>query len=500
MPAQHLAAFFCASLPLKTKNDKIILGVKTLNSSGCFYRKLFDLLGVEKQNHILERFNGKELAEFESERFSAQLESEVIKVLKSKEGKPSQTDIGAIYFSDAIKTPLNEIYQCIDIENNQSKLWDKKEDQIYSVHNDVLASRLEERLGDALCAWLANNRIDCSFGYYPTKDERLVKIPGSAIPKLNLYRKPAWKIGWKPSFEAGEPTMFLDLAKFFIGGDQKEKCLKAFLAWYRDCLFSRATPILILRGVPGVGKNILMQETLMALLGFDNWASAESNFLNSAFHAVLTRSQLFLLDERPLDQKMKELLKQYYNGVGMFQRKYVETGTPENIFASLVLTNNYKRNVKLEANDRKFFVPDLNTAMLMDYWGQEKIDAYLESLKDPEELRKIASWLYFNFDDGESKNFPKTKSFFDLCESGTPEWFRTLRTLAQRNKTVTSKMLTKELGTRKRIGFFTVQDEMENDAIMNKRSIGDLVDEGAGGWTLTSKIFKDSEVMNQKGG
>ena len=67
-------------------------------------------------------------------------------------------------------------------------------------------------------------------------------------------------------------------------------------------------------------------------------------------------------------------------------------------FNSFVINNNAPSDVKVEWNDRRFSVPDLNTKKLEDEFGNEWVDAFklLVTDHDGDHYRQLGSWIYWN--------------------------------------------------------------------------------------------------------
>ena len=118
------------------------------------------------------------------------------------------------------------------------------------------------------------------------------------------------------------------------------------------------TVAILLRGDKGTGKGFWQDVMMKKLLGSTNYKAvslkeAKGQFIKSLYHSTLLHIEE-ANDNRPdtLEQ-LKRLITQEYAQV---QEKYVPVSEQQKYFR-LILTSNFTDPVKIEQNDRRFFVP-----------------------------------------------------------------------------------------------------------------------------------------------
>lgn len=493
--AIKVAQFFKESLPAlsKTKKDKLTTGgTQYYSSASRLFHRLHMQLGHDDKKRLISLF-GADCADFDTPPFDRELERALLAIYAAEgpaHGRQSpNTD--RIYFNDVIKTPLSRLQLIYVVDNKKlSFLYDPDRDTLHRVQIEVIEERIKEMLGkEDTPGWYATNRLDCTPKYMPMEPRRVVYDEELEIRYFNTWREAGWRKGWVPDTAANCPPEIMELLNAIVVGSANRQ---AVLRWLRDAVFSRAEPILILRGIPGLGKNLLFESVLGALVGANNYQKAQAGFERSPFHGNIPGCRVFMLDEVPLTERLRELLKNYHNGRSTFERKNIEVGEAEEIHASFVLANNSKRAVKVEYADRKFFIPDLESRTLLETLGQDKIDVIVEYCKDDTFLRRLGSYLFCNFAPGSSKNFPKTESFKEIAEGSYSAWFRKLKKLCLTSEEVTGRTLSKSA---RAVDAYTVADELEHYAANFGHKLGELIVHDNGNWTVKSHIYvgdKDS--------
>lgn len=159
--------------------------------------------------------------------------------------------------------------------------------------------------------------------------------------------------------------------------------------------------------------------------------------------------------------------------------------------ASFVVANNNKSDIEMDFGDRKFYIPDLNPLKLLDTLGQEKIDKFVELIKREDFLQDVASFLYSNFKEGDSKDFPKTAAYREICENSYPMWFKHLKNLCESHASVTQKMFSK--GGGRRVDIDKIGDRIGHYASNFGILIGEIKMENTG-WRIESNIYKGDGV------
>lgn len=323
--------------------------------------------------------------------------------------------------------------------------------------HDFILNRAKAVLGkDGYGKWASENSMDCEIGYSPV--EKRIFWPDKHRRVFNTYKDPEWRRVWsKPVGKVEIPDLFKDFMQALFPQKTDQGTVAA---WIRDAVFGRAEPILVLSGSPGVGKNILAEHIGASLVGLNNYRSATRGFGKSYFHNGVSQCRLFLLDEMNLTHDARESLKAYHNGKSTIERKGVDAGDPEQIFASFVVANNYPQYIKLEYSDRKFYVPELTTTPLTESLGQAKIDELIACLKREDFLSDLAGYLYTRFRQGQASKFKKNEVFRQLCLNSYPPWFQVFIKACSENSELASLKFNK--GAHKRVDPLELQQQCDH--------------------------------------
>lgn len=400
-----------------------------------------------------------------------------------REGAP-----GEVYFNDVIATPLSELKLIYNIKNLQkSFLYEECSDITHTYDFEFINKRLRQVLGEGYDDWISTNSMDCVVEYRPTQP-RFVEVPEKGYLVFNSWNDAEWRLGWQPSEGIDCPPEVKEFMDVFIPDPKERKCV---YSWLRDATFERAEPILVLCGRPGTGKNILVEHIAGALVGKNNYRSASRGFYKSQFHAGVSNCRVFFLDEMYLTPDARETLKAYHNGTASIERKGVDVGDPEKIYASFALANNHDSKIKLEYTDRKFFVPQISEVPLEEALGKEKIDQLSSLLRDQDFLRRLGSYLFYNFKPQAAVRFPKNAFFKRLCINSYPHWFRRFLHIMQVSSEVNSKKFNKGHRT---VDVFELKDSIKHYEAQFKEPLCEFEIDQFGNWTAKSKLYKDDSV------
>ena len=417
--------------------------------------------------------------------FSTDLAAAILKMIRMKTHSDNVANINDTKFNDSIPTPLSKLKMIVNVFSmKQSIIYDTTTEIVYDYDFELITKHLKTLLGDGLGQYLATNSEHCHFAYIPFAPRiSMQKHMGINHKTFNLWTPAPWTDGWVPKEDAKLPQVIDNFFKFFIE-DEKDRAY--FLAWVRDATFGKADPILILCGNPGVGKNIVVQSLLATLVGPDNTHEAPRGF-GSQFNSNVGGCRVFFIDEIGLNPTIRDSLKSFHNGKQALEKKGVDVGNPEPIPASFVLANNSKSSIKLEYTDRKFFAPLLSKIPLLDKMPELEITEMVKKITtDIEFIREIASYLYFNFEQGSSKKFKKSKFFEELCIQSYPYYFQRFILMCEHYPVFTKKMFDKN--NRVRFEPHELLDKVNEYKTTFKRPLAELKIEGDGSWTATSQI------------
>ena len=482
-----VALKFKSILPISMNKQRQIILDRCRVSGPDLFAKLEAKCGPETQYEIAREFP-LEYAGFRRPEFAAVLEKALQKMLDAEK----KVDPTTVYFNDSIKEPMSELKLVLNVKSKRkSVLYNPVADQFHEYDYEIVIDTLRAKLGeDGRALWMGSNTEQCQLVYRPFVVPRIAF--GETGHKIfNTWTEAAWKKDWEPDLDT--PRCPAEISEFMSALIDDPQDIHYTMAWLRDCVFDKAEPILVLCGVPGVGKNIFVNTIAGALVGQHNRREATRNFKDSAFHSNIANCRLFLLDEAELDPKSRETLKSYHNGTAAIERKGIDVGDPEPIFASFVLANNHWQKIKLEYSDRKFYTPTLSQSELKKSLGQEKIDRLVSCMADPDYCKNLASHLHGTYKPGESKLFPKNAFFEQVCLNSAPAWFRKFHHLCKNVESFNSREFNR--GTRYRVDPFTLQDEINiYKSQRNGARLATLEILPDGSWIAESEIYTKQEA------
>lgn len=422
--------------------------------------------------------------------------SEILRIKKdeaSQAQEQQEVDISVIRYNDS--TPTLDKLLVIEnpLENNSKNLYDPEKDLVYPYSN--IDKTLERLLGKQQAATYLNIYTrQCKFVYEPFK-ERLYKENGHWV--FNEYSDPEWRVGWTPDSTIKEPPKEIDEFLHHISPNPHE-FLYPILRTLLDGRLDFAT---ILRGTPGCGKNILVESIAANIVGCDapasNYTKATRGFQTSNFHDYLAKVRLALWDEAVIKNTLRYCIKDYLNKKANLEGKHKKVTTPSSSHFSIFIANNYKTDINLDFDDRKFLCVPLRDVDLLDVKPQEWVDNFAQVLcKDKEVLRTLASYLYNCIKP--IRRPPKTKPFFELCWLSLPQYFRFFIKACVLNKEFTIKEYYQYFPTKDtRPSREKIQDLFYVYAQGNKltEGIGEFFDSERGKWRFVSNIYGRQDLL-----
>ena len=159
----------------------------------------------------------------------------------------------------------------------------------------------------------------------------------------------------------------------------------------------------VLRGEQGTGKNYWMDNIMRPLLGTDNFKSVSLSDITGKFTADLYTSLLVHIEEiNDTRGKAAEKLKKLITEEAARTEAKYQNAKVMNKYFGIIASSNFHDPVKIEANDRRYFVPVYSkhknsSVETKDFFG--KFTAWLEK----EGLQELTDYFYsldiskFNF-------------------------------------------------------------------------------------------------------
>ena len=505
-PAKQLAGFFKERVGglVLTKQSKLTTDGKVYlhgDKGPPLFKSLFKQLSREDQRYLSKLYPG-DFVDFDDLKYGPELEAALKECLAGtsqhqKGAKVLPAEYDRVFFNDTIKTPISKLKFILNLRNKKtSLLYDTVEDQIHEIDYDIIRERMKALLGDGVSDWLATNSEDCLFAYRPGSTQRILTDHGRHAKVFNTWGEAPWRQDWSPDPEATCPKELQEFLELVFPDNKSRYYVEA---WYRDATFERAEPIMILTGPPGTGKTISARNITSALVGSKNYRSASRGFNKSYFHSGVTRCRVFFLDEMNLTLDSRETLKDYHNGIATIERKGIDVGDPEKIYASFILANNIRNKINLEYTDRKFFVPTITDRPLIESWDREKIDNFCRLLNDDLDfIRQYASYIYFKYKAQETTKFPKTDLFKDLCIRSLHPFIQAFAHGCKELQTIHGRTFSK--GKRAVLDAFQLRDHLDLYQSQFGENLADLKIHPDGTWVATSLIYKPDPTKTNGSG
>ncbi len=185
--------------------------------------------------------------------------------------------------------------------------------------------------------------------------ERLTYQPGQ--PELPMDGR--YNI-WRPSAiepKAGEVEWFLQHMQYLIPDEKERQQVLDFLAYLVQHPGIKIHFALVIQGLPGTGKSFVGQ-LMEIIIGLLNTSRPSNEELHSQWTTWQRQAQLVIVEElmtigrQDLINKLKSVIA---DATIRIQEKYRNTYSLDNCLNFLMFTN-YKDALKVELNDRRFFV------------------------------------------------------------------------------------------------------------------------------------------------
>lgn len=268
-------------------------------------------------------------------------------------------------------------------------------------------------------------RVRLSYEPYSLQPMRILDDPiYGRISEYNTCTLPDWRYKEIPKVPC--PPMLEKHFKYFFRDD--EKVIHYFYSWMKQAVFKRCATYLVLCGTKGTGKNLLL-DVFKKLVGSNNYGLAQRSFLTKEFNKVIKNKVIVGLDELIIKNfEQLEKLKAYINEEQNLEGKGIEADKVERIFASYVITNNSKMNLKFEQDDRRFSVLPIATTPMKQCFGDDYVARFAKELEtNPKMVEDFGSFLY-HYDTADFDNHTpfKSETFYEIVLLSLNIWQRTL--------------------------------------------------------------------------
>lgn len=252
---------------------------------------------------------------------------------------------------------------------------------------------------------------------------------GKKCSHLNTYKKPDWQLN--RTLTKDEAKSFSKLPKiiedFFIHLFPSEECREFAYDWLHFAIVGRCHTYLVLNGAKGVGKGLFSAELCKSLMGTNNFKPAQPSALTSNFNSLLLNCRMIVFDEfKMVEDVVISALKRNINTELMIEPKGQDVGRPQVTYNSFIIQNNALSDIKIEWDDRRFSVMDINKTKIDAVWAKDKIALLFEIISNPEavEIRNFGYWLMYRQPVvmKDAFSYYQGEHFHKLCYTSYPEW------------------------------------------------------------------------------
>lgn len=314
-------------------------------------------------------------------------------------------------------------------------------------------------------------------GFYELDESDQEEHPNLGEAIWNHYRSPEY-LSLAPNSENLHPAM----AKFFDHLTVNVQSQEHIYNWLHTLLFDfeNPCPILVLCGKAAIGKNTLVESIMSSLVGHGNMHKAAQ--LSERFNSSIANCILHFSDEGEVSGIIKRNLKGFHELFVAIERKGQDVTSPERIYARFVVATNNRRDLKLDANDRKFSLPELCDTKLLESLTEEDAKYLFNFRHDLQEQRNLAHWLQLNFKGVNQEAYHGTL-FEQICYESLPNWFRSFLKMLDMGEEFTFRQYKKRIDLRN-LAVDTLLHEIEQYEHQTGISIVDYVnDEGVDTFT-----------------
>jgi hypothetical protein len=235
--------------------------------------------------------------------------------------------------------------------------------------------------------------------------------------KVNLYQAPKWTT---LKYSGREPEVLIGFFNHLFPIPEDRAWVRRWLKRLINPPEGRNLVALALVGLQGTGKTIFASSLCGALVGKVNALNESGNSLSSNFNSHLRNLRLVNIDDGTVAKEGNANLKNLFNNDGTSEGKGANRVKTDWHF-STILCNNNPRDIHLEANDRRFMIPELPTTRLPEVMAQEVLDA----IEDDQIIRDFCEWV----NKAEEVNLavpPKTAAYYRVAMASLSDFYRDL--------------------------------------------------------------------------
>lgn len=241
---------------------------------------------------------------------------------------------------------------------------------------------------------------------------------GKEMLYLNTYVPPAWrKLNAEPRYHG----FIKDLMEHLF---PKKEDREFVLDWLHYAVVGKNGTMLCLVGPKGTGKTLLLGDICQALVGTQFHGLGTQALLMKEFNKVFDKKRFVFLDEVDLrEEEAATKIRTFCNDRITVEKKGQDPFEIVN-HSSLALASNSLGAFKVEADDRRFSVPEVTSINLAKVKSRQDIAAFKEEIKNSRSqvIAEFGEWLIQRVPIYTSEEPYKGPLFYELCRRSLAQW------------------------------------------------------------------------------
>ena len=212
---------------------------------------------------------------------------------------------------------------------------------------------------------------------------------GEVVPFVNYYSPPRWHgVEVPPAYRGKIRTL---IEHVFPNEEEREQVLD----WMHYAITKKNGTVLCLAGARGIGKTLLMENVMSALLGESNVELVNSEILTEKFNSAFKNRRLLVFEEVEITtDKALNKFKAFCNNKIVVEEKGQDSHTITSYVSMVVMLNNMAQ-LKIMPQERRFSIPEVTGKKLEDVMSTKEISELVQEVANPvsEELAEFGHWL-----------------------------------------------------------------------------------------------------------
>lgn len=273
---------------------------------------------------------------------------------------------------------MGQLQPYVDVRTGEVILWDEKLQApsavCFSAYKMMMSGEHIELMkssgGFSPCAKI--------YDPYSLKVCGKSEVDGCEIFNINTYKPAEWRLkNYEPKYPK-QIKVFLD----HLFPIEEERNL--VLTFLKHMILFRVSWIFLLLGNKGIGKGIFVDYLCRCLVGHKYFAKANKGFFESRFQDVLIANRLIFFDEINVKTtEGKNDIKRLCNKLQSIEVKG-KNSEQYHIYYSVIMANNSLRDIKVESDDRRFFIPQVTEVPLKQVFSEVEINELIKSFEEDE--------------------------------------------------------------------------------------------------------------------